>query len=131
MPPPVPTLRQREFLSSRGILVPPSKAAASTIIGFVKKGNFAGSAETESQRIGAVIAAQTRFNGKRVQHRTETQWTGEVRYILAKSAHEMLDRQKVGEDTGDKSPFRAHVVWDNREDCRTSQITLGNIDPIE
>ena len=121
---PKPSERQSKFLEARGISVPPTKAAASTLIGYIKNGNFAGKAQTEADRIAALRSAQNNYMGKNVRHRLHG-WAGVVKYILAKNAEQMGLCRDVGEDLSNKSPFRAYVDWGENG---TSQTTLGNVE---
>ena len=128
-----PTERQRYFLQNRGIAVPATKAACSTLIDYVKKGNGAGSARTESERIAVIRAVQRQWNSERVHRRDFPGEQGIVRYVLAYRSSEVreyvLTMKEVGQemDPRNLSPFKALVEWD---EARSSQLALALLERI-
>lgn len=120
------TPRQKELLNQFGILPPPTKSSASDLIGFVLKGNGTGG-KTQSDRIGLVKHAQTKWIGKKVTLMGRESQTGTVLYIRAKDSSKVYDQKIFNIDSNIKRevhPFVAHIKW---EDGHTSQYSLGGI----
>lgn len=107
-----PTLRQVGFLVNRGIVVPPTKAACSTLIEFVLKGN-ATLRDDESARIALVKNCQERWIGKRVKiiRGAEDGKFGKVLYILARRRDQVEAMKRCGVDFH-PNPFTVAVCMD-------------------
>lgn len=118
MPNPGPTANQKAFLSKHGIVIPPLKTGATSLIRYITKDKGIAE-EPDKDRIDIVKKLQQEWIGKRVTHGMSR---GTVSHLVARNPKGM---RAFGGNLIDPCPLQAHVIFD--EGKQAAAVSLRSL----
>lgn len=111
------TDNQKAWLEARNIQPPPTKAAASRLIGYIKNGNGTSGAKDPAGRLASLQKAQEKWIGKRVSIPHLNNEEGIVLFLSAKTFNDVED---LAELVMHPAPFWAHIKINKGNRARKS-----------
>lgn len=124
-----PTEKQQRLIKGWGLTVPPSKAAATKLIGYIFKGNRTGGI-SEADRIERARVSEKRWLGKKVEKARQGEvQEGRVLYLRYLNSQEIYNQEELLKESGvtdaKLAPFELWVKWpDGKAKSCVSQVKL-------